>query len=406
VSSGPTWHLLAGEFPPQFGGIAAYTLRVAEALAGAGEAVHVWALGPRGEAEEWPGVTVHRVGDRWSSAAFARAGAGVDAFPAPRRLLVQYAPNAWGPRGLNFGLARWLAGRLRRGDDVRVMFHELWYFPLPGDRPARRALSAAQRLLARWLVASSTMIYVSIPHWGKLLGRYQAARRRPVAWLPVPSTIPVVDDREGSAEVRQKIARPGQPVVGHFGTYGGRTADLLFGALPEVLDACPASVGLLIGPGGEAFAERLVAARPELHGRLAATGTLTDTDASLHLRACDLLVQPYPGGVTGRRTSVMAALAHGVPVVTTSGDMTEPLWDESEAVATAPEGDAGALAGASAALLGDPDARARLVQAGRRLYERRFAVERTIEILTGSDGTRNGSASVAASEVSAVGGRS
>src|SRR6185437_1536634 len=98
-------------------------------------------------------------------------------------------------------------------------------------------------------------------------------------------------------------------------------------------------------------------------------------------RACDLFVQPYPGGVTSRRSSAMAALAHGLPVVTTSGPMTEPVWSESGGVATAPEGDAEGLALAAAALLADPAALARLAEAGCALYRRRFSIERVVEAL-------------------------
>jgi glycosyltransferase involved in cell wall biosynthesis len=385
VNGRPTWHVLAGEYPPQCGGVAGYTARLAEGLAAASEVVHVWALGPLGEAGQGAGLTVHRVGDRWSPAALGRVGAGVDALPAPRTLLVQYTPNTWGYKGLNIGLCRWLAGRKRRGDDVRVMFHELWYFPQPGDPLARRGLAAAQRLLTRSLVAACSVAYVSIPYWGELLRRYPAGRRRPVVWLPALNNIPVVPDPEGPAAVRRLYAGPGQLLVEHFGTYGGRTADLLAQALPPVLDGSAGAFGLMIGPNGGAFVDRVVSAHPELRGRLAATGELSEPDVSRHLRACDLIVQPYPGGVTSRRSSVMAALAHGVPVVTTSGEMTEPLWAESGAVVMTPEGDAASMASAVAALWRDPAALARLGQAGRRLFERRFAVERTVEVLTGQE---------------------
>jgi glycosyltransferase involved in cell wall biosynthesis len=77
----------------------------------------------------------------------------------------------------------------------------------------------------------------------------------------------------------------------------------------------------------------------------------------------------------------MAALEHGVPVVTTRGVMSEPVWHESEAVATAPEGDAEALACLAAGLLADPARRARLGELGRQTYLRHFALERVVETL-------------------------
>ena len=41
------------------------------------------------------------------------------------------------------------------------------------------------------------------------------------------------------------------------------------------------------------------------------------TGVSLAIASCDLMVQPYPDGVTSRRGSMMAVLAHARPIVTT-----------------------------------------------------------------------------------------
>jgi glycosyltransferase involved in cell wall biosynthesis len=109
-----------------------------------------------------------------------------------------------------------------------------------------------------------------------------------------------------------------------------------------------------------------------------ATGRLSGADAAATLRACDLIVQPYPDGVTTRRTSVMAALTTAVPVVTTSGPLTEPVWSGTAAVALAPAGDAAAFVERAVALVADRPERAALGARGRELYEREFALGGTI----------------------------
>ena len=63
---------------------------------------------------------------------------------------------------------------------------------------------------------------------------------------------------------------------------------------------------------------------------------LGERDASAHISACDLMLQPYPDGISTRRTSAMVGLAHGRALATTSGHLTESLWAESGAVAISP----------------------------------------------------------------------
>ena len=62
------------------------------------------------------------------------------------------------------------------------------------------------------------------------------------------------------------------------------------------------------------------------------------------------MLQPYPDGISSRRTSAMAALSHARPVVTTSGPLTEDVWEASGAAVLVPVADATGLAEATAAL--------------------------------------------------------
>jgi glycosyltransferase involved in cell wall biosynthesis len=132
------------------------------------------------------------------------------------------------------------------------------------------------------------------------------------------------------------------------------------------------------------MAARLAAEHPALAGRLVATGPLEAADVSRHLQVCDLVIQAYPDGVTGRRGSVMAALGHGLAVVTNRGRLTEPVWDDSGGVALASGSGPDELAAAADRLLADPGARAQMQAAARVLYDQRFALERTIEAIVGA----------------------
>ena len=381
MNRGPGWHLVTGEYPPQLGGVSDYSAQLAAGLAARGPEVHVWTVPADGETPGHAGVTVHRVAGRWLPPDLARLDAALERFEPPRRLLVQYAPNAWGRKGLNFHFTRWLVRRGRLGDDVRVMFHECWYPLELRDKPARWLLSIVQRGMARALVRSSSRVYVSIPAWEERLRRFST---RPIAWFPVPSNVPAIEDGAGVERLRRRIAPRGERIVGSFGTFGERIAPMLRAVLPAVLKERPNTVGLLIGRGGKRFADRLIAAGPELSGRLTAPGGQPPEEVSRLLQACDLLVQPYPDGVTSRRGSVMAGLAHGRAIVTTSGPLSEPIWAERGGAILVPAAAPSAMVQAASALLDDPLARDRLGRAALRMYEQSFTLRRTIEALESS----------------------
>ena len=72
----------------------------------------------------------------------------------------------------------------------------------------------------------------------------------------------------------------------------------------------------------------------------------------------------------------MACLALGIPVVTTSGHLTESLWAESEAVALADVTDAERFAAKAIELIADL-IRPRLGQHGQRVYREHFDIARS-----------------------------
>jgi glycosyltransferase involved in cell wall biosynthesis len=366
-----TWHLLTPEYPPGCGGVGDYTALLAAGLAGAGDAVHVWYPGGSpGPVEDLvaPGLHLHRLPDRFGSKSRAVIDATLPV--APGILVAQYVPGAFGANGLNVPFCRWLA-RLRRGGiDVRVMFHEpFFYFGIV--RPWRNVLAVVQRAMAAMLLRAATRVYYSTETWKRLLAPY--GPQDIVEVLPIPATIP--SSVSADTRARARARRRGAFVVGHFGTYGAHVGGELQAILPALLRRLPDARVLLIGDGGEAFARTLpVAARD----RVDATGRLDGGDAAATLRACDLLVQPYPDGVTTRRTSVMAALTTSVPVVTTDGPLTEPVWAQSKGVALAPAGDVARFVDQAAALAADPASSTALGARGRDLYDAQFALDVTI----------------------------
>jgi glycosyltransferase involved in cell wall biosynthesis len=379
----PEWHLVTAEFPPQRGGVSDYTLSVAEGLARAGDRVHVWCPPAPGatSAAEAEGVVVHRELGGIAPADLRRVGEALDSFAAPRRLLVQWVPHAYGFRSMNLPFCLWLRDRAaRHGDRVEIMVHEPSLAFVRGGWK-QNAAAAVHRIMTVLLLRAAERVWVSTPAWEARWRPWLLGRSIPFGWLPIPSSVPVVDDPEGVAAVRARYAPGGERIVGHFGTYRPAVHALLARTLEPALARSPQRVALLLGRGGERLRDELLGRAPGLEGRIHATGGLPAPELSCHLSACDVLLQPFPDGVNGRQSSMAAALAHGCAAVTTEGENSEPVWRESAAVALAPVGDVPAAVGRVEELLGDAEARARLGAAARSLYESRLALRHTIAAL-------------------------
>jgi glycosyltransferase involved in cell wall biosynthesis len=380
------WHIITCEYPPRVGGVSDYTRLVAEGLASAGDRVHVWSPSSDGEVGEVArGVTLRRELGEFRPSDLRRAGRALDEFAAPRRLLVQWVPHGYGYRSMNVWFCLWLWARaVLRGDELTLVVHEPFLAFGEGSR-RQDAVALVHRLMTTILLSSARRVWTTIPKWEDCLRPYALGRRVPFGWLPVPSATPATASAEETAATRALYALEGVSLVGHFGTYGGQVARSLARLLPRLLSEEESDCAvLLLGQGGEAMREELLRERPEFAECVHASGTLTHESLSRHLAACDLLLQPYPDGVSARRTSAMAGLAHGLPVVTTSGALTEGLWKESGAVALARAGDDDSLLDEVRGLLASPTERSRLSAAALTLYRERFDLPHTIDALRGA----------------------
>lgn len=380
-----SWTILTPELPPRCGGVGDYTAQLAAALADAGDEVTVFTPPQAAAPLPLSGATVVTLADTYGPA--SRAAIDRLVGDRPTTMLVQYVPTAFGLKGANVPWCRWLLERSQRPRaDVRVMFHEP-YFDY-GWKPLHQGpLSIVQRAMARLLLRAGRTTYLSTDAWRPRLMRYAREReRRSFVTLPIPSTIPASIDGDAVRALRRECqgARAATAIVGHFGTYGTHVAPMLRPALESLLLADDRLIAVCAGAGGDAFAQSVVAAQPALAGRIRGFGRTPPERTATVLAACDLMLQPFPDGVTTRRTSVMASLRNGRAVLTTAGHLTEPVWQETGAVAMTAADEGGAFVEAARRLLGDAAARTAVAARGERVYRERFALEHTIAALRGT----------------------
>lgn len=371
-----TVHLVTPEYPPMLGGVADYTWCVAGALAAKGDDVHVWC--PRLPMPATSGrVQVHDEFGAFAAPDLDRVGAMLDQFAAPRRLIVQWVPHGYGRRAMNVGFCAWLWKRARHGDEVELMVHEP-YLAFREGSWRQDAAAAVQRVMTIMLLRAAKKVWVAIPAWKALWRPYALGRRVPFEWLPIPSSL---DAPESHTIAARRRGLGSGPIAGHLGTFGPLVTDLLAPVIEDVLTAVPAARMLLIGTGSDRFADDFSRRCPALAERVTATGPLRSDELGPCIGACDVLLQPYPDGVSSRRTSVMAGMKLGVPVITTRGRLTEPLWESGHAVKLADVGDTRGFAAQAIALLHRPDDRSSLIRAARHLYQHHFDVDHVVGAL-------------------------
>ena len=291
MGMGIRWAILTGEYPPQAGGVSDYTRLVAEGLAAVGNEVAVY--GPpqsHGPDLTAPGVRVRRLPDRFGSRGLRWLDLELTR-DRPDRILIQYVPHAFGWKAMNLPFVAWvLIRRVRRRDDVRVMFHEV-AFPWVRRPMRHNVLAAVHRVMAAVMLRACTRAYVAIPGWVPLLRRLGAGRL-PIAWTPVPSNVPEEASTSAVAARRAELTRddPTVRLVCHFGTYGPSVTRALGPVVRELLDRRPEVRVVLLGAGGDRWRRRAGRrtgglARPHHRPRLAAGPP--DRRVPAGLRPCD-----------------------------------------------------------------------------------------------------------------------
>lgn len=212
--------------------------------------------------------------------------------------------------------------------------------------------------------------------------------------IPPPPLIPMATEAPEAARSAGRAAlriEPGIFTIVYFGyLYKDKGVETLLEAYRLVRQRHRA-VHLVIvgGTCSHLYEERVayvkglkdLATNLEVQHEVTWTGTIEwdDVNASRFMYAADVCVLPFDHGVSMNNSTFAAAAAHGLPIITTQGQIVEPQFVDGENVLLTVPRDTEALAAAIESLLLDPDLRSRLSAGVAEMRREWFSWDRAVE---------------------------
>ena len=303
------------EFPPDRGGVSDHSAAMVNALRAAGHDLLVCS----GSQQR----------------GFSRLDAELASF-GPDLVIVAYTPLGYAPRtvGISPALVLWsIRLRSRLGCQAILLAHEtsLALEYLLQNRELKLAAVATAQMAQFTALALSfdSVLFSNLGAqraWARLLSPI-ASRFRSIR---ICSNIPYQPSEDPAAELTNAGYSVPSSTILFFGT--GHEAvlfDYLEAAFLALLQV-ESNAGLVIVGMNSARLREVRPTLANLGDRVKALGYVGAPQVSLWLQVAKLVLAPLIGGISARKGTVMAALQHGRPVVTTRGSNTldDIPWDE------------------------------------------------------------------------------
>jgi len=358
--------LVTGEFPPMEGGVGDFTDQLAWALSARDHEIHI-ITSVRARPPDQPKTLaylrqpldlgyakVHPQIGRWRWPSLA-AIADIAIRYELQIVNLQYQAAAY---NMNSMALSWLPWRLRGFAPTVVTFHDLrspYLVPKAGRLREWAVSSLAHR--AAGCIATNLPDKRRLEAWGV----------PDVQQIPIGSNIDTYRPNHIEIEeARLHLGLTGRDVLlGYFGFLNEmKGANSLIDALAKLdsrfhlvfiggqTGASDPNNNLSFIGGLQAQIDGL-----GLSGRVHWTGFLLPERVSTWLTTADMMVMPYQDGVSLRRGTLMAALVHGRPLVTTHPAEPSAEFRHGANMWLVPPGDSAALAAAIATLAADPPLR-------------------------------------------------
>lgn len=334
--------IITGEYPPIQGGVGAYSQILARQFVAKGHQVFIFSSHEAQNRDK--GILLTNQIEKWNLAAVRMIGAWARDLDLDI-VNVQFQTAA-------YGMSAWvhfLPGYIHTAPVVTT-FHDLRYpYLFPKAGPLR------DWIVMRLARKSAGAIVTNHEDFARL-------RDLPnVTMIPIGSNIPYPENQTAQPKRTPKPNEPFQIV--HFGFINqSKGIETLFQAAAKLRrDGLPIRLIMLGGRTGasdltnETYAQEIDAliASLKLTDCVEWTGYLDEEQISAALINSDVVVLPFLDGASYRRGSLMAAIAHGCAIITTTPQVAIPAFQDGENMRFVPAGNAQATAEAIQQVLED-----------------------------------------------------
>lgn len=238
-------------------------------------------------------------------------------------VLVQYTALAWSTRGFPRRFLRVLQTLKAAGSRVAVVYHDVE--PFAGKRWLDRLRRRSQLRVMRAALDLSSIEVFTVP-----LEKISWIRPHctSAVFIPVGANFPTT----GEAVSRRGVSNPRKLSIAVFGITGGKA---MWQEIAEIADALRFAVSRVGELQLVVFGRNSKEAQPELRKRLEGVpielqvlGILSGENVVRSLAGCDVLLF-VRGPISTRRSSAIAGIACGLPVVASEGPETAPPITEA-----------------------------------------------------------------------------
>lgn len=290
------------------------------------------------------------------------------ALPSDALLVWQYVPHMYGRGGVNRGLTKLWQGMRKSGRKQVVIAHEIaapW-----GRLPNQWWYAWNHRRQWRSILGMADLVPISTEAWTEEWKAAEPARASKMLTLASPSSIERVPVEPGHRTAWR--AAQGIPADAKILLWWGSVSGAK--QLMWVVDAWETACARL-GPvylcivGGNPSIGLPGSLKP--YSRI--LGYLKAEEVSRCLQAADLVALPFSDGASERRTTLMAALGHGVAVVSTVGHNTGPTLRGADFLSLVPATDASAFIERVTSLLRDDAGRNEMAKRGLARHDAAYS---------------------------------